>query len=231
MEIGFRTNGLDDARRFREASPAFHPDTYTLRPEGPRVSTHNEPLVLVDGNDNVIGSKPKLACHVGNGLLHRGFSLLILNTERQVLMQQRASDQLLWPLRWSSSCSGHPRYCETTKEAVHRIAEQELGLSLQPRFLYKYQYRSAYHGLGTEHEICSVNIAYTGEEPSPNRLAVEKHEFMSPAQITRKLSENPAAFTPWFQMEWQSLMKNHSDLFLRDWEPWTKEMTENNVLI
>ena len=41
------------------------------------VSSSNEELILVDEQDREIGCKSKSDCHIGNGILHRAFSIFI----------------------------------------------------------------------------------------------------------------------------------------------------------
>ena len=43
------------------------------------VSFDNEPLMLVDSNDVVIGYEEKALAHQGEGQLHRAFSIFLLN--------------------------------------------------------------------------------------------------------------------------------------------------------
>ena len=46
------------------------------------VSFENEPLILVDDDDKETGTLDKSACHDGDGLLHRAFSLFISDLHR-----------------------------------------------------------------------------------------------------------------------------------------------------
>ncbi len=195
----------------RENTSPLLSDSQTL--ESVRVSSHDEPLTLVDGDDNVIGSKPKLACHVGNGLLHRAFSLHVINGKGQVLMQKRSQEKLLWPGYWSNSCCSHPHYGESMEDAVHRRAYQELGLTVDIRYLYKFQYRAAYKSLGTEHEICSVFAGFSDDIPIANATEVAECHFMGSDEVSDLLVQEPDRFTPWFHMEWKELLTHHSGLF------------------
>ena len=62
------------------------------------VSSDQEPLILVDGNDTEIGFLDKSACHDGEGTLHRAFSLFIVNSNGELLIHQRASAKRLWQI-------------------------------------------------------------------------------------------------------------------------------------
>ena len=48
-----------------------------------------EMLILVDENDNQIGTMGKMEVH-RKGLLHRAFSVFIINEKNELLLQQRA---------------------------------------------------------------------------------------------------------------------------------------------
>ena len=75
----------------------------------PIVSSESDPLILVDENDEAQGVLDKAACHDGDGLLHRAFSVFIFNEHGEVLLQRRAEGKRLWPGYWSNSCCSHPR--------------------------------------------------------------------------------------------------------------------------
>ena len=62
------------------------------------VSFDDEPLILVDKDDQEIGYESKAKCHQGDGILHRAFSIFIFNDRGQILMQKRSSQKKLWPM-------------------------------------------------------------------------------------------------------------------------------------
>ena len=55
---------------------------------------------------------------------------LILNTNGEVLIQQRANDKSLWANLWDISCSGAPIAGETSAEGIAREIKEELGWSI-----------------------------------------------------------------------------------------------------
>ncbi|MFZ0389867.1 MAG: isopentenyl-diphosphate delta-isomerase, partial [Calditrichia bacterium] len=65
-----------------------------------QVSFDDEKLILVNEQDEVLGYKDKLDCHLGEGVLHRAFSIFIFNEKGEVLMQQRSGEKMLWPQYW-----------------------------------------------------------------------------------------------------------------------------------
>ena len=167
------------------------------------VSSEDEMLVLVDESDRVVGNLSKGACHDGEGVLHRAFSLFVFNREGELLLQQRSSGKRLWPLFWSNSCCSHPRQDETMDEAVQRRLLQELGLASNLQFLYKFQYQASYEDIGSENEFCWVYVGITDNEVRPNPTEINDHRWVTPARLDDEMDATPEIFTPWFQMEWQ----------------------------
>jgi isopentenyl-diphosphate delta-isomerase len=175
------------------------------------VSSEAEALILVDSDDQAVGYLDKSACHDGDGVLHRAFSLFIFNAKGQLLLQQRAADKRLWGGFWSNSCCSHPRRGETMDLAVQRRLEQELGMSAELNFAYKFEYSAPYQDLGTEHELCWVYIGQSDAEPVINTTEIGNWRWIDQAEMTQALTEDPSAFTPWLAMEWAHLNAEFSD--------------------
>jgi isopentenyl-diphosphate delta-isomerase len=169
------------------------------------VSSDVESLILVDEADQAIGHMEKSACHDGEGRLHRAFSALIFNPRGELLLQRRARNKRLWPAFWSNSCCSHPRAGEELMDAVHRRVEQELGLSAEFEFLYKFTYHARYQDLGSEHELCSVFLGRTSQEPIINTTEIDQWRWIDAGALERWLAQSPEVFTPWFTLEWRRL--------------------------
>ena len=75
------------------------------------VSSEGEELILVDLDDNRVGTLNKTHCHDGDGVLHRAFSLFIFKPEGEFLVQQRSAGKRLWPPYCSNRCRFAPRVC------------------------------------------------------------------------------------------------------------------------
>ena len=169
------------------------------------VPVQEDKLCLVDQNDELRGTMPKDSCHLGRGQRHRAFSLHILNTRGELLIHRRSELKMLWPGFWSNSCCSHPRAGEPVDSAVRRRTIEELGMSVLPRFCYKFEYREKYLDIGTEHEICHVFVARSDEVPTPNRAEVSVTSFISFTDLGRLISSRRADFTPWSLMQWERL--------------------------
>ncbi|MBL1188690.1 NUDIX domain-containing protein, partial [Escherichia coli] len=67
----------------------------------------DEMLILVDAEDNSVGSQTKTLVHQ-QGLLHRAFSIFIFNSQGRLLLQQRAYGKYHSAGLWTNTCCGHP---------------------------------------------------------------------------------------------------------------------------
>ncbi|MEJ2602107.1 MAG: isopentenyl-diphosphate Delta-isomerase [Gammaproteobacteria bacterium] len=169
------------------------------------VSDESESLILVDRDDNELGTLSKARCHDGDGVLHRAFSLFIFDRAGRLLLQRRARDKRLWPGYWSNSCCSHPRAGEEMEEAVQRRLAQELGISAALDFVYKFTYQASYGDAGSEHELCWVYAGVTGQAVQANDTEVAEWRYVDPASLSRRLRQRPDEYTPWFRMEWARL--------------------------
>jgi isopentenyl-diphosphate delta-isomerase len=174
------------------------------------VSFDNEPLMLVDSNDVVIGYEEKAAAHQGEGQLHRAFSIFLLNDHGEVLLQQRSSLKPLWPMYWSNTCCSHPRKGETLAQSTMRRLREELNLEASLRYLYKFQYYARYDAHGSEHELCSVFVGLVPGRPEPlfNNTEIANTVWLPATEVSEWLSNDRISTTPWFALEWKRLRED-----------------------
>ena len=85
-----------------------------------------EEVILVDTNDVPLGTMPKMEAHE-KAILHRAFSVFILNKEGQLMLQQRALSKYHSPGLWTNTCCSHQRLGETNIEAGTRRLQEEMG--------------------------------------------------------------------------------------------------------
>lgn len=166
------------------------------------MSSEDEPLILVDENDREIGHLAKAACHDGDGILHRAFSIFVFNRSGELLLQQRSAGKRLWPLSWSNSCCSHPRRGEAVAAAVHRRLLQELGMTADLRHLFTFSYHARFGDIGSERELCWVWIGRSDDAVRPNLHEIADCRWIAPDALDREIAERPGDFTPWFLLEW-----------------------------
>jgi isopentenyl-diphosphate delta-isomerase len=175
------------------------------------VSNASEQLILVDDHDREIGFKGKADCHLGQGVLHRAFSIFVFNRSNELLLQQRSKSKMLWPGYWSNTCCSHPRRGEAMADAVMRRLKQELGFTCPLEYLYKFKYQAQYGAVGAEHELCSVYFGRYDGAVDVNVTEIAAWRFVGVEALERELSSAPETFTPWFKMEWVHIKANYLD--------------------
>ncbi|QTA88168.1 isopentenyl-diphosphate Delta-isomerase [Desulfonema magnum] len=164
-----------------------------------------ELLILADKNDQIVGYDTKEKCHQGEGLLHRAFSIFIFNDHKQVLMQKRSTEKLLWPFYWSNSVCSHPRKGERYEEAAIRRLNEELGFETSLQFLFKFQYQAQFKNIGSENEICSVYIGKANGTVQANPSEIAEWKYSDIRELTEDVQAHPHRYTPWFKMEWEEI--------------------------
>ncbi|MEM7002492.1 MAG: isopentenyl-diphosphate Delta-isomerase [Pseudomonadota bacterium] len=181
-------------------------------PRSEVVSDDNEQLILVDSQDQPVGELDKGACHDGDGILHRAFSLFIFNSQGDLLLQQRAASKRLWPNFWANSCCSHPRAGEDLAIATQRRCAEELGFTTPLQYVYKFEYQAKFGNLGSEHELCSVFIGHYTGATNVNQTEIQSIRWIRPDDLDTALTQQGDQFTPWLHLEWQTLRRDYADL-------------------
>jgi isopentenyl-diphosphate delta-isomerase len=155
-----------------------------------------EHLILVDAANNEIGTAPKLPAHE-QGLLHRAFSVFIVNRDGEILMQRRAAVKYHSAGRWSNTCCGHPRPGERVEAAALRRLGEEMGIACELKPVAIFQYRADVgHGL-VENEIDHLFVGVCDDIPVPNPEEVDEWMYVSPDALAARISRNPDSFSAW----------------------------------
>lgn len=176
------------------------------------VSSESEQLILVDADDNEIGFLPKAECHDGAGILHRAFSLFLFNDSGELLLQQRSGSKRLWPGFWSNSCCSHPRRGESMAVAAQRRLLDELNIASSLEFAYKFRYEAGFGDLGSENELCHVFLGNVRASVRANDYEIADIRYVSAGELATELDDSAGQFTPWFKMEWQTLLTEYKGM-------------------
>lgn len=163
-------------------------------------------VILVDENDNPIGTMPKMEAHE-KAMLHRAFSVFILNANDEVLLQQRANDKYHSAGLWTNTCCSHPHPGEDTLGAARRRLKEEMGMEADLQFVFKFMYKAPFDNLLTEHEIDHVFIGKTDQLPVINPEEVASYKHMKPEDIKLDMEQNPQSYTVWFRIIFNEFYK------------------------
>jgi len=170
---------------------------------------NDELVVLVDKNNRVLQTAPKLETHCANTPLHRGFSVFLFDSKGNLLLQQRSKAKKTFPLVWSNSCCGHPGLNESNINAAKRHLEQELGIKNVEVFeiILDYRYRVSMNNV-FENEICPILICFTNQKPNANKDEVENLKWISWKVFLREIDDEDKAYSLWAKEEAILLEKN-----------------------
>ena len=158
-----------------------------------------EKVILVNERDEQIGLMPKLEAHE-KAELHRAFSIFILNSKNEVMLQQRASQKYHSPLLWTNTCCSHQREGESNIHAGNRRLMEEMGFSTELKELFHFIYKAPFDNGLTEHELDHVMVGYFDGEPVINPEEVEDWKWMDIDAIKEDMQLHPEKYTVWFKI-------------------------------
>lgn len=156
-------------------------------------------MILVNEDDQQIGLMPKIEAHE-KAVLHRAFSVFILNGKGETLLQQRAGDKYHSPLLWTNTCCSHQRDGESNLDAGKRRLREEMGFETELEELFSFIYKAPFDNGLTEHELDHVMLGNYNGVPKINPEEVADWKWMSPEAIKKDIRHNPEAYTEWFKI-------------------------------
>lgn len=171
-----------------------------------------EKVILVNENDEPIGLMPKMEAHE-KALLHRAFSVFILNDKGEMMLQQRAHHKYHSPLLWTNTCCSHQRDGESNIEAGRRRLQEEMGFTAELKELFHFIYKAPFDNGLTEHELDHVMVGYYNDAPVVNPDEVESWKWMSVEAVRRDMELNPDTYTVWFKIifdEFYHFLEEHT---------------------
>ena len=79
------------------------------------------------------GSLGHLMTNINQGLLHRAFSVFLFNSKNELLLQQRASSKITFPLMWTNTCCSHMFYIDAVRCRAALLLAHPARRSSTPR--------------------------------------------------------------------------------------------------
>jgi len=171
---------------------------------------HQNLVVLVNELDQDLGVMEKLEAHQ-KGLLHRAFSVLIFNSNNELLLQRRAFGKYHSEGLWTNTCCSHPYPGETILSAGKRRLKEEMGMAVDLDEVFQFVYKAPLDNDLTEYELDHVLVGYSDDTPHLNLEEVSAFAWKNLDEIRTEIAENSTQYTAWFKI----LMTDHFDQLKR----------------
>ena len=182
-----------------------------------------EMCLIVDKQDNVIGSETKRECHWGSGIRHRAFSVLIFDSQGRLLVQKRSAEKITFPGVWANSCCSHPLDMKSENDgsagvenAARRKLDQELGIPLEItetwsfHHIGKMEYSCRWDKDWIEREIDHIMVVQADTEVNHNENEISDVLWADPLEISRMMEGNgkwnDEVVAPWFRLIWEKFV-------------------------
>lgn len=156
---------------------------------------------LVDRRGTAIGSMTVEEAHRAPGQLHRAFSVLLLDPDGRVLLQQRAAAKTRFPMRWGNTACGHPAPGEDLLEAAARRLAEEVGITgveLSIAGVYPYYAEDPETGrveYEYDHVLVGTVPATVASQPDPAEVAALR--WAAADELQAAVAADTRTYVPW----------------------------------
>jgi isopentenyl-diphosphate Delta-isomerase len=155
-------------------------------------------IITVDDNDRETGVMDKLEVHK-KGILHRAFSLFVVNSDGQLLLQKRAAIKYHSGGLWSNSCCSHGVSGEPLDTTVHVRLYFEMGFDCPVKKLFTFRYETQFDNGLVENEIDHVYVGHYNGDPEPDPNEVDDWGWADIKKLIQDIGNNPERYTYWFR--------------------------------
>eukprot|EP01097_Dermamoeba_algensis_P004776 TRINITY_DN3071_c0_g1_i1.p1 TRINITY_DN3071_c0_g1~~TRINITY_DN3071_c0_g1_i1.p1 ORF type:complete len:222 (+),score=30.49 TRINITY_DN3071_c0_g1_i1:80-745(+) len=195
-----------------------------------------EMCIIVDLDDKPKGFDTKKNVHlwstIEKGVVHRAFSVFLFNSDRKLLLQQRAASKITFPSLYTNTCCSHPLYIPDelveenhlgVKRAAQRKLEHELGIPVGQvpiddiQFITRIFYTAKSDDVWGESEIDHILIAKGHVTLAPSPDEVSETRWVSRDELFEIIKNQTLPLTPWFKLianrflfEWWDQLDNLS---------------------
>ena len=156
-------------------------------------------VILVDKKDNQLGLMEKIEAHK-KAVLHRAFSVFILNDNNELLLQRRALCKYHSPGLWTNTCCSHQRDGESNIQAGTRRLQEEMGFVTDLTHSTSFIYKAPFDNGLTEHELDHIMLGNYSGAPVINRDEVAAWKWMAVEDVKADIKANPDQYTVWFKI-------------------------------
>lgn len=169
-------------------------------------NTAEEKVVLVNEQDEAVGVEDKTRAHL-LGVLHRAFSVFVINATGQLLLQKRALAKYHSRGLWSNTCCGHPRPDESVEKASRRRLREEMGFDSDLSEIFHFVYRADLEDGFIENEYDHVLVGSFDGVPKPDPAEIAEWRWVDMATLSVDLKEHPESYTYWFRISFDRFLR------------------------
>ena len=162
-------------------------------------------IVLVDENDREIWLWEKMEVHK-KWLLHRAISVLILNRNWKMLLQQRALGKYHCGWMWSNAVCTHPYHGESNIYAAHRRLCEEMWFDTDLKEIFQFSYIANFDNWLMENEFDHVFLWYYDADIKINVDEVSDYRRMWIGELKNDMVKHPDKYTQWFKIMFEEYL-------------------------
>ena len=156
-------------------------------------------VVLVDVFNNPIGKKEKLKSHE-TPCLHRAFSVFLVNSKNEILIQKRAGSKYHSANLWANACCSHPENAEESIIASANLRlKEELGVeNVKLKELFNFIYFAKFNDNLYEYEHDTVLLGEYNGEIKLDPTEASEYKWINANDLSKDLVSNPLKYSVWF---------------------------------
>lgn len=149
---------------------------------------------VVDADDRTVGQALRSVVHAQR-LLHRAAHIFVFDSAGRLLIHQRSATKDEYPLRYTSSASGHLSAGEDYAEAAQREMFEEIGLDSPLEFLTKLPAAAE-----TAWEHSALFRTTTDATPRFDPVEIAGGEYVRLDDLAAWMERSPDDFSPPFRV-------------------------------
>jgi isopentenyl-diphosphate Delta-isomerase len=161
----------------------------------------NRTVILTNDKGDALGSMGILDAHKHPGYLHKAFSVFVFTPDhKNMIIQQRSDQKMLWPGIWANTCCSHPFEGEDAVTAGKRRLKEELGITCEltegPSFVYRAEDPNGY-GVEHERDVILTGVLLETAPVTPNMDEVKAWKWIAVDDLLADMTEKPDQYAPW----------------------------------
>ncbi len=161
-----------------------------------------EIIDYVDEKDNVLGCALKHEVKQKK-LNYRSVHIYIFNKNHELLICKRPGSKESYPNQWTSAAGGHVKAGESYKDAAARELQEELGINVPLKKLFKLKYihpRGNVVFIELWGGLCEEHFVF-------DKTEIVQHKFILIPRLKSEIKQNSTAFVDPFLKLFEKFIK------------------------